>query len=113
MHVTNETLEEANVEFSDDSACCVVMASNGYPKSYEKGFEITIPDNNDKIFIAGAKLNDNGKLITSGGRVLGVTETAETLDEAISRAYETVSMVHFDNSFYRKDIGKKALDIRR
>ena len=111
MHVTNETLDEAEVVFSDESSCCIVMASNGYPESYEKGFEISLPSDDENIFIAGAKLKDNGSLVTSGGRVLGVTEKADTLEEAISRAYDKVSEIHFDNAFYRKDIGKKALEI--
>lgn len=109
LNVTNETLDKINVEFSDSTACCVVMASNGYPEHYEKGFEISLPDDNENIFIAGAKQNQEGKLITSGGRVLGVTEIGDTLQEAISKAYEKVSQVHFDNAFYRKDIGRKAL----
>ena len=73
----------------------------------DTGFEITMPlDKN--IYVAGAKL-DNGKLLTGGGRVLGVTETAPTLKEAIERAYETVKSVSFDNAYYRKDIGARAL----
>ena len=62
------------------------------------------------IFIAGAKLSDDGVLLTNGGRVLGVTEIADTLGDAISKSYNTVSKIHFDNSYYRKDIGKKALE---
>ena len=111
MHVTNETLDEAEVVFSDESSCCIVMASNGYPESYEKGFEISLPSDDENIFIAGAKQKDNGSLVTSGGRVLGVAEKADTLEEAISRAYDKVSEIHFDSAFYRKDIGKKALEI--
>lgn len=110
MHVTEGTLDKAEVNFSQDCAACVVMASDGYPKSYEKGFEITAPDDIDHLYIAGAKLDDDGKLVTSGGRVLAVTETAPTLKEAIDKAYETVSKIHFDNEYYRKDIGKKALE---
>lgn len=110
MHVTEGTLDKAEVNFSQDCAACVVMASDGYPKSYEKGFEITAPDDIDHLYIAGAKLNDDGKLVTSGGRVLAVTETAPTLKEAIDKAYDTVSKIHFDNEYYRKDIGKKALE---
>ncbi len=113
INVTNETLDEAEVIFDGGAACCVIMASNGYPGSYEKGYEITLPpddsDANGNIFIAGAKLSDDGKLLTNGGRVLGVTETAETLEDAISKAYNTVSKVHFDNAFYRSDIGRRAL----
>ena len=106
--VAEEKLAEVEVKFSDKSACCVIMASAGYPESYEKGFEITLPENNDLIFIAGAKAAD-GKLLTNGGRVLGVVELADTLPEAIAKSYESVKTVKFDNAFYRNDIGKKAL----
>ena len=107
--VAEEKLAEVEVKFSEKSACCVIMASAGYPESYEKGFEITLPENDDLIFIAGAKAAD-GKLLTNGGRVLGVTEIADTLPEAIAKSYESVKTVKFDNAFYRNDIGKKALE---
>ncbi len=107
LHISDKTLESADVRFSNGSACCVVMASNGYPGRYDTGFVITMPlDKN--IYVAGAKL-DNGKLLTGGGRVLGVTETAPTLKEAIDKAYETVKGVSFQNAYYRKDIGARAL----
>lgn len=103
------TLSETEVKFSPDSACCVVMASKGYPESYEKGFEITMdPGVDGEVYIAGAKRSD-GKLLTSGGRVLGVVATAETLSAAIDKAYAQVRKVHFDNAYYRKDIGQRAL----
>ena len=103
------TLAETEVVFSDASACCVVMASDGYPESYEKGFEITVDSGVEgDIFIAGAKLSD-GKLLTNGGRVLGVTATAETLPEAVEKAYDQVKKIHFGNAFYRRDIGRLAL----
>ena len=107
--VAEEKLADVEVKFSDKSACCVIMASAGYPESYEKGFEITLPENDDLIYIAGAKEAD-GKLLTNGGRVLGVTEIADTLPEAIAKSYESVKTVKFDNAFYRNDIGKKALE---
>ena len=107
--VAEERLAEVEVKFGDKSACCVIMASAGYPESYEKGFEITLPENDDLIFIAGAKEAD-GKLLTNGGRVLGVVELADTLPEAIAKSYESVKTVKFDNAFYRNDIGKKALE---
>lgn len=102
------TLNPEDVKFSDGCSCCVVMASEGYPVSYEKGFPITMPEDRN-IYVAGAKLED-GVLKTSGGRVLGVTETAPTLGQAVRKAYETVSLVSFDNAYYRKDIGKRALE---
>ncbi|MBR2868326.1 MAG: phosphoribosylamine--glycine ligase [Clostridia bacterium] len=108
-HVAAGTLADAEVKFSSDSACCVVMASEGYPQKYQTGFEITMPADKN-IYIAGAKL-DGGKLLSGGGRVLGVTETAATLGEAIGKAYETVKTVNFENAFYRKDIGKKAMEV--
>ena len=107
---TNGTLAETEVEFSDGSACCVVMASNGYPTSYEKGFAITMSeDASIHTYVAGAKLKEDGVLVTSGGRVLGVTATADTLADAINGAYHRVSEVKFDNAYYRRDIGQKAL----
>jgi len=104
-------LAEAEVKFADKSACCVVMASNGYPQSYEKGFEITMPADKN-IYVAGAKLAE-GKLLTNGGRVLGVTETADTLEAAIAKAYETVKTVSFENAYFRTDIGARALMAER
>ena len=108
-HVAAGTLADAEVKFSNKSACCVVMASEGYPQAYQTGFEITMPADKN-IYVAGAKLAD-GKLLSGGGRVLGVTETAATLGEAIEKAYETVKTVNFENAFYRKDIGKKAMEV--
>jgi len=106
-HISNGTLDKADVKFSKGSACCVVMASDGYPQKYNSGYEITMPKDKN-IYVAGAKLED-GKLLTAGGRVLGVTETAPTLKEAIDKAYETVKTVSFENAYYRKDIGQRAL----
>jgi len=109
--VADERLSEVEVKFSDKSACCVVMASNGYPGKYETGFEIKIDkDIKADVFVAGAKLKD-GKVVTGGGRVLGVVCVDETLEKAVAASYENVKSVTFDNAFYRKDIGKKALDI--
>lgn len=106
---TNGTLKDTKVEFSDKSACCVIMASNGYPKSYEKGYEITVESSvKNNVYIAGAKL-ENKKIVTSGGRVLGCTAVADNLSLAVKNAYEIVKKVHFDNAYYRKDIGAKAL----
>ena len=104
---TNGTLASQKVEFEDKNACCVIMASKGYPQAYQKGFEITLP-NDELIFVAGAKKQD-GKLVTSGGRVLGVTAVAGNLKEAIAAAYEKVKSVRFENAYYRKDIGQRAL----
>lgn len=110
LKIADKQLDKADVRFSSKSACCVVMASNGYPKKYETGKELTIPENKN-IFVAGAKKSGE-KLLTAGGRVLGVTEIADTLEEAIKKSYETVTTVHFDNAFYRKDIGKRALEYK-
>ncbi len=107
--VADERLAEIDVKFRDENACCVIMASDGYPSKYEKGYEITVDDDmNGEVYIAGAKLED-GKLLTNGGRVLGVTCTAPTLAEAIDKSYGEVAKVHFGNAYYRKDIGAKAL----
>lgn len=108
---TDGTLDRVDFSFADKCACCLVAASEGYPVSYEKGFEITLPEKHDRIFIAGSRLED-GVQRTSGGRVLGVTEVADTLQEAVDKAYATMKTVHFDNMYYRKDIGAKALDVK-
>ena len=106
--VAEERLDSINVEFKKKSACCVIMASSGYPQSYEKGFEIKFRTTKKNVFVAGATL-ENGKLYTNGGRVLGVTATAGNLKKAIIKAYKKVAKIQFANAFYRKDIGKKAL----
>ena len=106
---TEERLSQVEVKFADKSACCVVMASEGYPAKYLTGFEITFADGAENdIYVAGAKLED-GKLLTSGGRVLGVVATAPELSEAVKKAYEKVDKVSFANAFYRHDIGARAL----
>ena len=107
MHTADGTLSDADIRFKDECSCCVVMASDGYPQKYDTGFEITMPSDKN-IYIAGAKLED-GKLLTAGGRVLGVTENAPTLGAAIEKAYETVKTVKFQNAYYRHDIGQRAL----
>ena len=107
---TNGTLDSVDVDFADKSACCVIAASEGYPESYEKGFELTIPEEiEDSVYVAGAAIED-GKLVTNGGRVLGVSAIADSLQEAIDEAYKMVEKIKFDNKFYRKDIGKRALE---
>ena len=111
--VTNETLAETEVLFKKENACCVIMASRGYPEKYDKGLPLTISDEiADSVYVAGAAITD-GVLVTNGGRVLGVTALAETLEEAIEKAYEKVDKIHFENAFYRHDIGKKALMYKR
>ncbi len=107
--VTNETLAECEVRFASRHACCVIMASNGYPVAYEKGYPITIPASvADGVFVAGAE-EKAGQLLTSGGRVLGVTAVADTLANAIAGAYANVAQISFDNAYYRHDIGQRAL----
>ena len=107
--VTEERLADCPVEFSDGAAACVILASEGYPGSYQKGFPIRIPDDlNAEIFTAGVKETD-GQLVTSGGRVLGVTATAPTLKEALQKAYAAAERIRFENVYYRRDIGKRAL----
>lgn len=107
--VTEERLGEVEVRFSGSSACCVILASEGYPQSYDKGFELVIPEDiSDSVYVAGAKLQD-GRLLTNGGRVLGVTAVAPTLPEAVSCAYSLADRISFDNKYYRHDIGARAL----
>ncbi len=111
--VSEGRLAETEVKFRDGAACCVVVASNGYPKHYEKGYPITLPetDADSDIYIAGAKL-ENGTLVTSGGRVLGAVACADTLPAAIGKAYKLAEAVQFENAFYRRDIGKRALEAK-
>ena len=107
--VTEERLADCPVTFSDGAAACVILASEGYPGSYQKGFPIRIPDDlNAEIFTAGVKETD-GQLVTSGGRVPGVTATAPTLKEALQKAYAAAEQIRFENVYYRRDIGKRAL----
>lgn len=108
--VTNGTLADTEVKFSDKNACCVILASKGYPVKYESGYEIVLPETKEGevIYVAGAK-KDGDKLLSAGGRVLGVTATGDTLKDAIDRAYDLTGRVKFDNGFCRKDIGRRAL----
>ncbi|MBR4874207.1 MAG: phosphoribosylamine--glycine ligase [Clostridia bacterium] len=107
--VRNGELENCEVKFKNAAACCVIMASEGYPESYEKGYPIDMPDG-ELIYVAGAVLDD-GVLKTSGGRVLGVTAVADDLKTAIEEAYALTEKVHFDNAYKRNDIGKTALEV--
>lgn len=109
--VIDERLDEINIEWEDNAAVCVVMASGGYPVSYKKGYEITgLEDaeamDNITVFHAGTALKD-GKFVTNGGRVLGVTGVGNNLDEAIKTAYEGVAKIDFKDKHFRKDIGIK------
>ena len=107
---TNGTLDSVAVDFVDKHACCVIAASEGYPESYDKGFELSVPKGlEDQTYIAGATIKE-GKLVTNGGRVLGCTTIADSLQEAISEAYKKIEQVDFQNKYYRKDIGKRALN---
>ena len=107
--VTNGTLKDTVVEFSDDCACCVVMASGGYPGKYPTGFAIHMDQEaKEHTYVAGAKNTENG-LVTGGGRVLGVTATAPTLTEAVAEAYRMVGNISFEGAYFRRDIGHRAL----
>lgn len=106
--VIDGKLDEMDIRWKDDAACCVVMASGGYPKAYAKGKEITGLETvtDSFVFHAGTKKQGDA-IVTSGGRVLGVTATAPTLDEAIKKAYADVHKIHFDDAHFRTDIGIK------
>ena len=114
--VHDETLSALPVEFSDEAAACVIVASGGCPKSYKKGCVMDfgkaeeLPD--VTVYHAGTALKD-GTLVTSGGRVLGVTATGKDLETALQKAYAAVEEIHFDGAFYRKDIGQRALAARK
>ena len=106
---TNGTLEETEVKFADKHACCVILASNGYPTSYKKGFEMTFTEEAlAATFVAGAKLEE-GRLLTNGGRVTGTTAIADSLEEAIKEAYRLSDGVKFEGAYRRSDIGQRAL----
>ena len=112
--VYNETLENLDIKWSDKACACVVMASGGYPEKYETGKEIAGLDENGQtdgayVYHAGTKL-ENGKFLTAGGRVLGVTATGDTLKSALDDAYEAVGKISFEKAHFRNDIGKKALE---
>ena len=110
MATTNGTLSDTEVKFADKHACCVILASNGYPTAYKKGFEMTFTEEALKAtYVAGAKL-ENGKLVTAGGRVTGTTAIADSLEEAIKEAYRLSDGVKFEGAYRRTDIGKRALD---
>ena len=107
---TNGTLAETQVRFSDKNACCVILASKGYPVSYKKGYPITMTQEaKAHTYVAGAKLDETGTLVTSGGRVTGTTAVADTLEAAIREAYRLCDGVKFENAYRRSDIGQKAL----
>ena len=112
--VAEERLAEVEVKFSEGAACCVVLASNGYPKKYQSGFEIALPTlaENENIYVAGAKL-EGGKLLSAGGRVLGAVATADTLENAIKAAYTVADRTHFENAYCRRDIGARALAAKK
>ena len=109
---TSGTLDQLTVEFDPGAACCVILASGGYPTHYEKGKEIVVTDEEKlkgaTVYHAGTALKD-GRLVTSGGRVLGVTCTAPSLEEAVKRAYDAASGITFEGVHFRKDIGARAL----
>ena len=110
---TKGTLKDTEVKFANKHACCVIMASRGYPTSYEKGYPMTIPEEiQDSVYVAGAAKN-NGILVTNGGRVLGATAVADSLESAVNNAYAMVKTIHFDNAYYRNDIGQRALQAGR
>ena len=104
-------LADTEVCFGDGAACCVILASRGYPKKYESGCPITLPDCPDgcQIYVAGARQDENGRLLSAGGRVLGVTAVAPTLQNAVEQAYALADRVDFANGFCRRDIGQRAL----
>ena len=104
-------LAETEVKWRDGNACCVVLASRGYPTKYEKGFSLTLPKTkeNEYIYVAGAAMED-GVLKTNGGRVVGAAVVADTLESAIAGAYDLAGRIHFDNAYCRSDIGQRALE---
>ncbi len=111
----NGTLDKVDVRFREGASCCVIVASKGYPVKYESGFPMILPPDEKEafIYVAGAKRAEDGSLLSAGGRVLGVTAVKDTLEEAIAAAYEMTAKVTFENGFYRRDIGAKALAAKK
>ncbi|MCM1314936.1 MAG: phosphoribosylamine--glycine ligase [Prevotella sp.] len=112
--IYNHELDKVNIKWHDGSCACVVMASGGYPESYPKGIEMNGFDEKGQIegcfvYHAGTKLSEDGKFLTNGGRVIGITAKGETLQKALDNAYDGVSRINFDGAHYRKDIGQRAL----
>ncbi len=109
MATASQNLDKCEVKFAKSHACCVIMASGGYPEKYESGFEISIaPEAWRNVYVAGAKL-DGDRLLTAGGRVLGVTAVEDTLESAVASAYKLAEKISFDKMHYRRDIGARAL----
>ncbi len=110
LAVSKGKLAETEVRFSEKSACCVILASKGYPQKYDKGYPMTLPETgtDEQIYIAGAVRKD-GQLLTNGGRVLGAVAVADDLTEAVNKAYILADKIHFGNAFCRRDIGQRAL----
>ena len=110
LSVEQERLSDCPVRFSNRHACCVVLASDGYPESYQTGFPITVDaDFCAELYAAGVKTDAGGRLISAGGRVLGVVATDKTLRGAVDRAYAAADKVRFENVYCRRDIGARAL----
>ncbi|MBR4165392.1 MAG: phosphoribosylamine--glycine ligase, partial [Lachnospiraceae bacterium] len=107
--VTEERLAETEVRFQNRHACCVILASKGYPEAYDKGFALEIPEAvRAQVYVAGAARKD-GRLVTNGGRVVGCTAVADTLQDAVRGAYAVAAQVSFENKYCRRDIGARAL----
>ncbi|MBN3583218.1 phosphoribosylamine--glycine ligase [Algoriphagus aestuarii] len=115
MGIGTGTLENYQLEISPDYATTVVMVSGGYPESYQKGFPITLPEKADQtiVFHAGTSTNEKGELVNQGGRVIAVTGMGKSLDEALKNAFSTVENIHWQKSYYRKDIGKDILNLMK
>jgi phosphoribosylamine--glycine ligase len=104
--ISEERLNEIEIEFDERTAATVMLVSGGYPEAYEKGKEITGIENikNSLVFHAGAK-QDKGKIVTSGGRVMAITSFGKSIQEATKKSYHNIEKLHFDKMYYRKDIG--------
>ena len=111
MAVIDEELDEIDIQWEDNAAVCVILASGGYPGDYKKGYEIfgleALEDGTDTLVFHAGTIKKNGKYYTNGGRVLGITAVSENLDKAIEKVYEKVKLVSFTDMYYRKDIGIK------
>lgn len=109
LSVIEGKLDKADIRWKKESAVCIILASGGYPKNYKKGLEIKIGDIDKDIllFHAGTKKGEDGKLLTNGGRVIGVTALGSNIEEARKKAYKNIEKIYFENMHFRKDIGIK------
>jgi phosphoribosylamine--glycine ligase len=104
--MANQTLSHVTIDIDDRAATTIMLVSGGYPEAYEKGKEITgVETISDSIVFHAGAIEKDGKVVTSGGRVMAITSYGNTYPEAIKKSYQSIEKLHFDKMYYRKDIG--------